>query len=169
MPIHLDELRKAYLRSLRLSSEAETNSFRGPQKPTDGKTKTKKKKKKGEETYAMPSGVKNPDKGKNKDNVPDAKKPTLDNTGKKDKPVYASNQAAVAGLVENIEKRITQLENAKSLADRLMKKGITGEEFAKLYEFLQEDVLHSLLSEGVTAGKKYSADVLVQAARMKRS
>lgn len=61
---------------------------------------------------------------------------------------------AIAGnLIENLEKQKEKLEIATKVASRLMKKGLTSNEFAGLVSYYQEDILRELLMAGTTAGK----------------
>lgn len=172
-------------------SDAQDNPFRQPQKPTDGKTKTKKKKKrkKKSSTYSevtMADGVKNPTESQmggpdhvqsveENRKVPDAKLPSLDNTGTREQVIArfeaataAEQQALAENVAERIEKRIKKLQEAKKLADRLLKKGMTGEEFAKLMSFLQEEIVGDLAMQGVKASEQYKSRVLVEAVHLRR-
>lgn len=60
-------------------------------------------------------------------------------------------QAFATDLVSMLEVQKEQLDNAMALAKRLMKKGVSGEEFAGLISFLQEDILRHLLMKGVAS------------------
>jgi hypothetical protein len=58
----------------------------------------------------------------------------------------------IAGdLMEMLKAKEDAIKAAKKVATRLMKDGLTGEEFAGMISFLQEDVLHELLMKGATA------------------
>lgn len=165
------------------------NSFRQPQKPTDGKTKTKKKKRKKQSSayseVTMADGVKNPTESQmggpdhvksveENRKVPDAKLPSLDNTGTREQVIArfeaatAEEQQAIAeNVAERIEKRIKSLQDAKKLADRLLKSGMSGEEFAKLLSYLQEEIVGDLIMQGVKASD-YRSRVLVEAVHLRR-
>lgn len=60
-------------------------------------------------------------------------------------------QTFAGDLISMLEAQEQQLENAIVLAKRLMKKGISGEEFAGLISFLQEDILRQILVKNVSA------------------
>jgi hypothetical protein len=61
---------------------------------------------------------------------------------------------AIAGnLMDNLEKQKKNLEIATKVASRLLKKGLTSDEFAGLISYYQEDILRELLMTGTTAGK----------------
>jgi hypothetical protein len=60
-------------------------------------------------------------------------------------------QAFAGDLVEMLSKQKEHIDNAMKLAGRLLKKGMSGEEFAGLISFLQEDVLHHMMMKGATA------------------
>lgn len=58
----------------------------------------------------------------------------------------------IAGnVLENLEQQKKALETAMKVANRLMKKGLTADEFAGLVSFYQEDILRELLMKGTTA------------------
>ena len=54
-------------------------------------------------------------------------------------------QAFANNLVSMLQAQKEQLDNAMALAKRLMKKGVSGEEFSGLISFLQEDILRHML------------------------
>jgi hypothetical protein len=117
--------------------------------------------------------VKNP-ADVNEKEVPGVPTPTLDNTGNKNDSkllaqsleVQASSdegRSALAGnLTEKLDKQIQNLEDAKKLAARLEKDGLTGEEFTKLIDFLQSDILHELIFQGVKANVDRRSELLAR-------
>jgi hypothetical protein len=60
-------------------------------------------------------------------------------------------QVFAGDLISMLEAQEAQLENAIGLAKRLMKKGISGEEFAGLISFLQEDILRQVLMQSTSS------------------
>jgi hypothetical protein len=100
--------------------------------------------------------VKDPN-ANNKSNVPDAKTPTLDNTGNRTvKDMYASldenaRQSIANQLLERIKKQEELLAERKKLAQKIVKKGITSEEFAVLHDYLQEEIVHNLHHQNIHA------------------
>jgi hypothetical protein len=117
--------------------------------------------------------VKNP-ADVNEKEVPGVPTPTLENTGNKnDSKLLAQTLAvqantdegrkALAGnLTEKLDKQIEKLGDAKKLATRLEKDGLTGEEFDKLIDFLQTDILHELIFQGVKASVDRRAELLAR-------
>lgn len=71
-------------------------------------------------------------------------------------------QAFAHDLLAMLEVQKEQLENAMSLAKRLMKKGVSGEEFAGLISFLQEDILRHMLMKGASASADRRAELLAR-------
>jgi hypothetical protein len=97
-----------------------------------------------------------------REDVKDPVKNLIDKVPQVDRPTLAANLAEVASDEENrkvmagdlmqmLEAQKEALENAMKVAKRLMKKGLTAEEFEGLISFLQEDILRSLLNKGATA------------------
>lgn len=85
---------------------------------------------------------------KNTDEVPQVKRPTLTSAFKGD----SNHQKIIAGrLVELLQKQSEHLKLAQKLASRLIKSGLTGEEFDTLSTFIQEDMLRELMHKGTTA------------------
>lgn len=154
---------------------------------SDGKTATRKKKRgKRPSTYSeiiMVDGVKNPTdshinsaehvKSVNENRkVPDVKLPSLDNTGKIVAQFNAATpeekRALAEDVSERLNKRIKTLQEAKKLADRFLKSGITGDEFSKLVSYLQEEIVSDLSIQGVKASSEYRSKVLIEAAIQRR-
>jgi hypothetical protein len=92
------------------------------------------------------SGVKDP--ADVKSNEVGVKRPNLSNAAEQ---LYLAakddaKRLAMAGdLILHLEEKKEAIENAMKVANRLMKKGLTADEFNGLISFLQEDVLRSLL------------------------
>lgn len=117
--------------------------------------------------------VKNPADVNDKE-VPGVPTPTLENTGNKNDSkllaqalaAQASTEAgrkALAGsLVEKLDKQVEKLEEAKKLAARLETDGLTGEEFTKMIDYIQSDVLHELIYQGVKANVDKRAELLAR-------
>ncbi len=164
-------------------AKSQENPARGPQKPTDGKTKTKKKKSK-KPSYGSEADmaeVKDPNAA-NPSLVPEVKTPTLENTGRR-KEVYAAlwrgeaaetddatRQRVMADLITDIDKKMEKLAEAKALAERLLADGVTGDEFAKMASWMQQEVLGELMYVGVKAAKsERDQRVLETVARNRRS
>jgi len=61
--------------------------------------------------------------------------------------------------MEHLEEKKAALETAMKVASRLLKKGLTPDEFNGLVSFLQEDVLRELLMSGCFAE---TSDALVR-------
>jgi hypothetical protein len=94
--------------------------------------------------------------------------PNLDNTGSKNNSKYIEKvlssysaeerKAFAASLVENLKKRkndiVKDMNDMIKLANRLMDKGLNGEEFEKMSSFLQEDIVHNLMMNGVKADRR---------------
>lgn len=74
----------------------------------------------------------------------------------------AARQTFAGDLLTLLEKQKEQLDNAMSLAKKLSKKGISGEEFNSLVSFLQEDILRSMLMRGATANLDRRAVLLAR-------
>ncbi len=96
--------------------------------------------------------VTNPNKEAGK--VPGVTVPDLDNTAKK-KVVYAAiakmspieRKTYAAALMDRLKDQQAKVKDAIKLADKLMGDGISGEEFASLYEYTQSDILFQLLEK----------------------
>jgi hypothetical protein len=118
--------------------------------------------------------VKNP-ADVNEKEVPGVPTPTLENTGNKnDSKLLAQSlslqaagsdedrKALSASLTDNLDKQIEKLGEAKKMATRLEKDGLTGEEFTKLVDFLQSDILHELIFQGASANVDRRAELLAR-------
>lgn len=115
-----------------------------------------------EEPETKLSDLENPE-DRVKTRVPQEKRPsiaqTLANATTEDLDrIYANitesdeaMQAFAGDLVEMLGKQKEHIEAAMALAKRLLKKGLSGEEFSSLISFLQEDVLRHLMMKGTTA------------------
>lgn len=97
------------------------------------------------------SKIKNPnDDGPN--HVKQVKRPTLGSVWENasdDVKTSIANQ-----LIEKLDHHLQALNKAKDLANKLMQGGLSGEEFAKLDVFLQEDVLQNVLMNDAQAQKQ---------------
>lgn len=60
-------------------------------------------------------------------------------------------QAIAGKLMEHLEEKKAALESAMKVASRLLKKGLSPDEFNGLVSFLQEDILRELLMSGCVA------------------
>lgn len=100
--------------------------------------------------------IKNPGNVNPKE-VPSVPTPSLRSTSQVIATLEANPQlfqSFAMTLPEKIDKKMEALKTAKTLAERLLKDGLTGEEFGKLMGYLQEDILHDLLMIGTTASDK---------------
>ena len=109
--------------------------------------------------------VKNPLPADQKE-VPGVTTPSLENTGNKNDSRYivktlsaqasteAGRKALHATLTENLKKKEADIKMAMKIASRLETDGLTGEEFTKMIDFIQSDVLHELIFQGVTASTR---------------
>ena len=73
-----------------------------------------------------------------------------------------ARQAFAADIVDMLSKQKDHIDNAMALAKRLMKKGMSGEEFASLVGFLQSDILSNLLVQQQTSGSDRRAELLAR-------
>lgn len=69
-------------------------------------------------------------------------------------------EAFASNLEEKIQNKINKLGDAKQLAARLTKDGLSGEEFSMLIDFLQEDILHELMMKSSTNAYSKKEDLL---------
>jgi len=78
--------------------------------------------------------------------------------------------AFASNLVEMLGQQKEQIDIAMALAGRLLKKGMSGEEFTGLISFLQEDVLRHMMMSGATAGteKDRRAELLARVKKDKK-
>ena len=84
--------------------------------------------------------------------VPGVKRPRLTSAEISTALQNESVRQAIAGhLMEDINRQIDHMEKAKKLAERLLASGLSSEEFNDLSTYIQGDVLHELMSRGVTA------------------
>lgn len=102
----------------------------------------------------------------NEKKVPDIPTPDLQYTGNKNDSQHIAKVlssklldtdggfAFAADLIKTIQNRIDHLNKAMELANRLLKDGISGEEFNSLVSFLQEDILRALLQEQLSCANK---------------
>jgi hypothetical protein len=107
--------------------------------------------------------VKDPVKPDQKSVPSELETPNLSNTGNKNDSqqivkTLASSQSsrlAMAGtLTDLLQGQKQDLETAIALAKRLAEKGLTGEEFEKLFIYLQEDILRELVHSGTVASER---------------
>lgn len=70
---------------------------------------------------------------------------------------YKDRHAIARTLMDMIADKKKALLSAEKVAKRLETKGLTGDEFKQLMLFIQEDVLHELLRNGVKADDKSAA------------
>lgn len=94
-----------------------------------------------------------------KSQVPGVKRPTI--TTAEVAKVCENEQAriAIAGkLLECIEQQETDIGNAKKMAQILLKKGLSAEQFDALSTYLQSDVLRELLYNQSTANAEASVE-----------
>jgi hypothetical protein len=110
----------------------------------------------------------------NEKKVPEFETPDLDKTANKNetrmfiKTLSALNEdpnqrkAVATNVIENLQKQMDKLNQAMTIAERLMKKGLTAEEFSKLISFLQEDIVRELMFMGATAGVDEDRQALVE-------
>jgi len=114
------------------------------------------------------SDLKNPE-DKLRSKVPQKPRPSIAGltTEEVDAMDAEARQALAGDVVEMLKKQKEHLDTAMTLAQRLMKKGMSGEEFAGLISFLQEDILRHLMVKEASAGKETDrrAEIL---ARMKK-
>jgi hypothetical protein len=101
------------------------------------------------------SDVKDPNEAGrvNRDEVPQVKRPNITSA-----QVLAESckddetRQAIAGkLMEVLDAREEHLKKSKELAARLLKGGLTGDEFDMLSTYVQEDIMHELLHKGAAA------------------
>jgi hypothetical protein len=57
-------------------------------------------------------------------------------------------------LMDMLKKKEEHLKAAKKLTERLYKSGLSGEEFLKLNDYIQEDILHELMRSGTVAKRQ---------------
>lgn len=106
------------------------------------------------ETPAMTSktSVKNPEDDRKKDEVPQVARPSLTSAEVEEALKDEETRKVIGGrLMEMLDKQLEGLQTAKKVGQRLLKSGITAEEFDQLSTYTQEDIMHGLLSRGVTA------------------
>ena len=80
--------------------------------------------------------------------VPEIKMPTVDNI--LDKYVHASKdkkRVIAADLINMLDKQMKKLSEKRQLAERLLNEGLSGDEFANLISYLQEDILYELFAK----------------------
>ena len=97
--------------------------------------------------------IKNPEDGLQK-KVPQVERPSIASAdlGHLVAQLNFEDRHTVAGdILEHLEKQEEAIQKAMKVAKRLMKDGLTGDEFAGLVSFLQEDVLRDLLMQGAVA------------------
>lgn len=82
--------------------------------------------------------------------------------------VVAMTQTSATSLVEMIDKQVDKLKVARKVAERLSSSGLTADEFNKLMDYLQEDLLRDLLMQGVTAKEDPRVTVLQQVVRKRK-
>lgn len=70
---------------------------------------------------------------------------------------YDDRHAIARSLMDMIEDKKKELQSAEKVAKRLETKGLTSEEFKNMMLFLQEDILHELLRNGVKADENTAA------------
>lgn len=112
----------------------------------------------------------------NEKEVPGVPTPNLDNTGNKNNTKLLAQtlamqanteegRLALAGnLSDQLKLQEQKIKEAMKLAKRLEKEGLTGDEFDALIGYLQSDVLHELIFQGVKANVDRRSELL---ARMK--
>jgi hypothetical protein len=117
--------------------------------------------------------VKNP-ADVNEKEVPGVPTPTLENTGRKsDAKLLAQTLAtqanteegrlALAGhLTDKLKEQKLALDDAMKLAKKLEKDGLSGDQFNALIGFLQSDILHELIFQGVKANVDRRAQLLAR-------
>lgn len=128
--------------------------------------------------------VKDPNNDLNHDKVPQVKRPKLkaelaqvvaaiyetmgENPDVSAMFETATDRRTFAGdVVEMLKKQQDEIKRAMKVANRLMDEGLSGEEFAALISFLQEDILRDLLRNGAKASDDFSREEVI--AKMKNS
>lgn len=109
---------------------------------SDGQTPSETKK----SAIKDPADVKSNDVGVKRPNISSAAQQLSIASQDPDK-----RQAIAGKLIENLKEKQASLETAMKVASRLVKKGLSADEFNSLISFLQEDVLRELLMLGAVA------------------
>ena len=107
--------------------------------------------------------VQNPNQGESK--VPCVKTPSLKNLNEDEAQVYAAiNQMSSVGrkilasnLMDHLNKHKERVNNAMELAKKLEKEGLSEEDFSKLHDYTQHDILQQLLDNAAKAAAKRKA------------
>jgi hypothetical protein len=113
-----------------------------------------------EQSETKLSSIKNPE-DKLKSKVPQEKRPSLAFV-ELNLTTDAARQAFAGDLLTTLEKQKEQIDSAMSLAKRLMKKGISGDEFNGLLSFLQEDILRTMLMKSASSFTDRRAELLAK-------
>ena len=71
-----------------------------------------------------------------------------------------------ANLIEMLQSKKVHIDNAITLAERLMKKGLSGKEFQSLIGFLQEEILRDMMTSEMKASSRLK--VLTQVLKNRR-
>lgn len=100
----------------------------------------------------------------NKDEVPPVKRPTL-NTAASTILAMCSNdeelrQTVATSIADVLQKQKERLDQATVVASRLLKKGLSSDEFSQMPLFVQEEVLHDLMRKGVIADDQRRSNLL---------
>lgn len=96
--------------------------------------------------------IKDPEDDRKQDFVPQVARPKLSSAQIQAALESEEIRQAIAGrLMEVVDKQLEIVSQAKKLAARLLKGGVKSEEFDSLSTYLQEGVLHELMSRGASA------------------